>query len=1514
MAYQPWAYMDPAVLRQMQSERFRKAALSLGQSRVNEDDWNRIFGGQTASDLDRKYTSPPSPAAEAPAAEHKKPSYGTGFLKHARRAGGDLVKTLNEVKSGNNPFDDALNAVGHTLGMGWSALTAPKEYGTDPLMAIAGGMTSQPVQYDEAGNPYRDVHKGSKHAGPIDVESFVRAGKSIGSFAKDPRGQYQEGRAAWHESLNSPETSPGVRVAVETATDPTLYIAPGAVGKVAARIPEATRAGRVAKTALTARYSPIGAMAEGLDSKRAIAGLVAGSGLAAEAASRTDAPPWLQAAAPVAGAVAGAALAKNPRAFASLIGKAKPRDLLRGEAPVMGVVRESGDIDPVTREIMGLDADPAPPIGNQRGGVPREQPQLPARVADYTDNDLETALSNTERVLEKMEERGERIRYEKGWDVEDPEWHDWVQENLVPLENRYDHLTGEMMSRRARGGVAFHAGASREPLADFARTAYGARSGLQAAGQVAGGAVYGALNPGEDESRWESAAKNAGLTAGRLAAVSPAALRAVQAAARGEGRALLEGDTPVMGVTARPSAHAQRRVAANARATARAVGADMFNTMPAADVRAGEAAYLNSRRGRLDNALRRAVSRVPALGRLDPNVVREQDIRPFMVQERTRLQNITDSYEGIADHLMQNAEHSGLASTFDPTDGNYYVNVGGQRLLFGDLVEGRTPAAQAARAALNPQQAAALQELADFNARLGGNIQFHGGTLPYDPTLDQEYFPRVVVGADGTARVAPPGGPWARERTYSAMAEGVEGAQHINYADPRAAYRAMVRSKLKTAADMYLSEALRPLGMSADDVLAANGVPGVTHVELGPNVAPSLNGVYFDAAQAERILGALRGQPAFGANAVRAVNSALTPLRAMGDISWFGQQGAAFLFRHPIRAAKAAVVVIKSAVSDRGSYARMLDGAIAEGAARAGMSVQDYRQLLISHGLHVVPEEMGERGIGFSAGAQNLPGIGHVARFSNETFARFLNFARVSFANDAVELATKTGQMDQLQGALAAVNRMTGATGRAPSSLESLVEFAPRFFSAAVEQVWAATTKGGLEGTIARRHLLRMLGTGALMAVGINTVRGYDTDFDPTSENFLRIRNVGGLDVSLFGTYNTLFRAVASTMATGKPEPLLRLAEGKLSPVADIVTHTFLGRTYLGSPLDPTGNPLGSAYTYGKSMMPFPVQSVVAEGIEPAVQQGDPKQLLRGLESTAASATGFTSTPMTPTERLNEARGKRDRGPLTFTPETVGKQPREGIAQQEFGGRDYADLTGAEKSQINERPQIKDLQAEVDRNVLSKEDDRAALTEKTREIGGKVDALSAEFEAGQISGNDFRDQYRKLQDELRGARDVLTKRGNGKLDGWFALYDQASLPDGRTDYDRLDALQAAYRAKNPGIDEEVLRAVGAHDNETLRKYREAQKLASAYYSIPAYRGLSLEDGQTAGRVIGVAQAMVSAGQARTMRQAFAILSQQDKDAVRLARIAMNRGANPERKKFRRANPLYSAFYGDVAAI
>ena len=165
-----------------------------------------------------------------------------------------------------------------------------------------------------------------------------------------------------------------------------------------------------------------------------------------------------------------------------------------------------------------------------------------------------------------------------------------------------------------------------------------------------------------------------------------------------------------------------------------------------------------------------------------------------------------------------------------------------------------------------------------------------------------------------------------------------------------------------------------------------------------------------------------------------------------------------------------------------------------------------------------------------------------------------------TFYNEWARYGKPTGE--ELKGLINAVNRSTGVAEHAfGGQIGTFAMFAPRFFQSQLESVAHALTDGSIEGSLARRQFLTMIGTGASLTVASNYLRGYtDTDqFNPTSPNFMRIRNIGGQDISVFGPWDSL---VKLTMHLGTGD--FAYAQTKASPLVTIGINTLRGTTYLG--------------------------------------------------------------------------------------------------------------------------------------------------------------------------------------------------------------------------------------------------------------------------------------------------------------------------------------------------------------
>ena len=885
------------------------------------------------------------------------------------------------------------------------------------------------------------------------------------------------------------------------------------------------------------------------------------------------------------------------------------------------------------------------------------------------------------------------------------------------------------------------------------------------------------------------------------------------------------------------------------------------------------------------------------LGRITEPVVREK-VDPVIEGARRQKQRVNHWIEARLDLERAQMRLNGLELR-EVDDGTYHLFADGRDLgLAEDIVERTSEQGRAAFAALTPEQQRVFDTVAETNRQLNETMQYHGADVRIDDGIEGEYWGRVALGRQyenlmgettermsDSARTRPAsrsvGANRIKSRTMESIEEGLKDG--VKYDNPWDARAVRLKGKALTAQDAWLKNELAPLaktGSELDSTLGRATVHG----------HPAFNEHWFDPAVAERIQRGLEtNKGGVLEGFARSVNNVLTPLRASFDLSATFQQGLRAWMTDPKAAAQYWYGVMRSLADDK-VYDGMLAKLDADG---PGL---DY--LTSKAGLRYVGDSA-EGEFLFSRGALNRigkagpagKGVNKAFTKSNQAFARTLNAYRIHFANSQYKRLAASGLEgaeldDAMRMAGAGVNRAFGWTAAKPTTLEEVGLFAPRYTRASVETVLKAISEGGIEGSMARQHMALMLAEGAALVWLVNEARGYETEFDPRDPNFLRIRNAGGLDVSPFGTYNTLFRAIAQTAMgdtfsrENKPNPaaLWKVVEGKMSPAIKLVYEPFIKQAdYQGRPIDVLGDPIGAGLGQLRSSLPFGAQAAMEEGPLAA----------------AVQSFGLSSNPLTPAERRNFRRDE--------------------LAQEAFGMK-YEDLSGADKSRINEDERVAKYQAEVDENTLAREDDRSRSVQARTDHARKVDELSMALQRGEITGTEWREQYRMLNAELRGAMEYLDLPDNDKtLRGWFELTDQAQMPDGRIDFDMLEELQANYAAENPGVEEKVDQVTGVRDNDTLRRYREARLLADEYYSIPAYRGMSVEDSRKASAIMQAANTMVSYGYARDRQHALRLLAGSDPEGVKLAQMASQRGPNPARERWRKnpKNRLFVEFYGDA---
>jgi hypothetical protein len=905
------------------------------------------------------------------------------------------------------------------------------------------------------------------------------------------------------------------------------------------------------------------------------------------------------------------------------------------------------------------------------------------------------------------------------------------------------------------------------------------------------------------------------------------------------------------------------------------------------------------------------------------------------------------------DTLRYDAEKAGLALEAGDNGWQY------QGVSVSDIVEGRGDAAKAIAGKLTPEQKAVFDEVQRRNELVNKTGEAYGVDIPKTETETGGFWPRKVIGrvvegktiakdkggsGTGTRRL---GADRIGKRTQASEAIGAEAG--VVYDNPWDALRDSWKNKLLMAQDAKLAQMIEPLAVKeAKPGFGYNSLPGHPALTKKRVVGTGEGGaavmidepMQFETPVRDQLRDIFEGKgigDTKPGKAVQAINAVATPIRAGMDVSASLNQGLGLLESSPKNMAKAVkgqVQVVRSALGDPEKYAaiRRTEAArTTELLTKAGVSEANQSGWMVRMGKHyagegaVYEQQFPEW---FQSSVGKVPGVGKGleagVRWSNETFGRYLNYARDILSNDALEKAVGQGLQGsaletEMKGAIKSVNRMTGWTNTKMTSLEGIAMFAPRFFRSNIEQVATAFTKGGLEGSVARAHLGKMVGIGAGLTIAVNEARGYNTDLDPRSTNFMRMRNIGGQDISPFGPFSTLIRGVAQSVGgqpgtmTGDarghgfvvgtnmpvPDPYGAIAgshgfaRAKASPVVSAVWSLFSGSNYAGETFD-ASNPMGALKavgSIGKESIPFSGQAVVQ-----GLQTGSIKD---ALGAGATSALGVQGTAVTPAEK----RGFE----------------REAVTARLFPGKSYADLLGTDKAMVNQDPKVMKLDAAAQQNALTKDNAQSKTTQFNQDYRTAVTGAGTFLAAGKdasgkpYTGVEYRHAVQTAGEALRNQMKGAGASGGTDpvLDGWYGLYDKAKMEDASTNYDKLDVLQADYVAAHPDVQDKIAKSVGTKDDPTQQALRKAQAQAKQYYDIPKYRGLSTADGEKADTAIAQASALTSSGVTATRQAAYAKLIKEGKlsqeDAL-LAIRAPRLGTNPERKRFLADNPEFAVFY------
>jgi hypothetical protein len=564
----------------------------------------------------------------------------------------------------------------------------------------------------------------------------------------------------------------------------------------------------------------------------------------------------------------------------------------------------------------------------------------------------------------------------------------------------------------------------------------------------------------------------------------------------------------------------------------------------------------------------------------------------------------------------------------------------------------------------------------------------------------------------------------------------------------------------------------------------------------------ALNGTTFPdevANVANKYLNAEK--PASGHGAVLtetlwALNGLLRGLRATGDASFLAIQGLLGAVSHPVAYARATKTAIR-AFADPAAEGKFINDfdIMAQQAGRPDSRAWAAANLRLGASNTEFETGAGIRGHIGSA-IRNAP----ILKQSNRMFGTFGDVMRLEAA-DAIYSGRKAAGMgvdapDEMQDIARGAGLISGWSENDLGVPGQVAQFAPRFFRSQLDLTAHALLSGQLKGRQsatgdeARRALLRLLGVGIGVTVAANEARGYDTDF--SGPNMLRIRNVGGEDISLFGPWQSFFTLITETVK-GNPTYALRT---KASPVVSLAWDYFSGEDFIDRPTRDGAIPRLDFLL--RSISPFAWEDIPGAVMEAGdqVQAGDIVEAAKDLGGAVAlGESGLKASPLTPAEELGL---QRDEAVAELTPEQSG------------GAKTFEELAKAVGSQ-RARAMLDGLvegQAEYDANrekKLREDAERGDRTAMALLVSIDTKERIADLADAGLSNKQYRDARRTIKAEQRGAaaqyRDVFegfAQRGgqvDTDTDAFFELYDKARGPGGLLDQEAFESLEAEFVAK-----------------------------------------------------------------------------------------------------------------------
>ena len=587
-----------------------------------------------------------------------------------------------------------------------------------------------------------------------------------------------------------------------------------------------------------------------------------------------------------------------------------------------------------------------------------------------------------------------------------------------------------------------------------------------------------------------------------------------------------------------------------------------------------------------------------------------------------------------------------------------------------------------------------------------------------------------------------------------------------------------------------------------NDPATGQEIPGMASGQVGRIENFAMGGRYFDGEFADEMNKFMTQADQQGLGGfVSTFNNFTRPLMATMDLSSMGIQGLLSAGVDPLGSARMMGMTFLSLFNPR----------VYEGWVVKNRGVID--NFIKDGGYYAGLDDVGE--FIFPGGITKIPLFGPVAKKANHHFSRTGNALRIMLYKNALKntnviqsvlgrgaLKNATGLGDR-ENIVETINESTGFKSKRPGDLTSAIFFAPRFFTSQLDLLGKAATKPGKEGAVARDMLLRTMGAAALATLWINDMAGeetetnfirYDAEGKPHwNSNAWRVR-VGGQDVSLLGSWDSLAGLFGTLVTEGPSSGAMRVLRTKGSPALSTLFDVVTEETFRGNPVNlRSGDPRDTGLAVLNLMqqkLPFTLQEAISEFSD------DPNFSVTDVDSynnplglgLISNAVGLKATPMTSYEM------------------------RDVRARQDFDGKDYKLLTPKQKVALQaEYPEIFErIDARTEERALRGDMGAEAQMEKKRlaaQLFEAERALALGVENGDIARSDFAKYFQQMQknhaiqkrqiDQMHGLDYVESTEPNLQaLNAWFELYDEPNvklLGGVDMNWDLLDDLQASLR-------------------------------------------------------------------------------------------------------------------------